>query len=126
MTPIWKYRQRRAFENVWREAERKRRRERFIAGPLGWIVEAPSVLTSWPFIFVLIVLWSLALIGVSFSQVPIPKPCIELAESLGRSIPPVVGKLKYEHTKAELRFLSNDDPAVKKCREALAKMEAKR
>ncbi len=62
----------------------------------------------------------------SLAQMQVPQACIELANSMGRSIPPVVGRFKYERAKAELRFLSNDDPAVRKCREALAKMEARK
>lgn len=62
----------------------------------------------------------------SLAQMQVPKACIELAESLGRTIPPVLGRFKYERAKAELRNLDSADPSVKACREALAKLEARK
>lgn len=62
----------------------------------------------------------------SHAQMQVPQACIELAASFGRAIPPVLGRFAYERAKAELKQLSDADPAVKACRDALAKIERKK
>ena len=88
--------------------------------------EPARTFRMWFVVFILGLLIVLFLAGLAMAQVQIPQACIVLAESLGRTLPPTMGKFKYNQTKAELRFLSNDDPAVKRCREALARMEARK
>lgn len=62
----------------------------------------------------------------SLAQVTVPKECIELAAKYGRTIPAVMGKFKAAQVKAELKLLSDEDPMVKRCRDAVTSMEAKK
>lgn len=62
----------------------------------------------------------------SLAQVAVPQACIELAAKYGRTLPPVMGRFKANQVKAELKLLSDDDPDVKRCRDAVAKMETKK
>ncbi len=99
----------------------------------GWVEFLTQTFLAWVAVLILAALICLlvALLFLfaakpSLAQFVVPQACIDLAKSFGRSLPPELGRFKYERAKAELKLLSDADPAVKACRAALAKMEGKK
>ena len=61
----------------------------------------------------------------SLAQVRVPQECIDLAMKYGRPLPATMSRFRASQVKAELKLLSDDEPMVKKCREAVARLERK-
>ena len=59
------------------------------------------------------------------AQVRVPQECIDLAMKYGRPLASVMSRFKANQAKAELKLLSDDEPLVKKCRDAVARLERK-
>lgn len=59
------------------------------------------------------------------AQIKVPQECIDLAMKYGRPLESVMSRFKANQAKAELKLLSDDEPMVKKCREAIARRERK-
>jgi len=57
------------------------------------------------------------------AQVKVPQECIDLAMKYGRPLDRVMSRFKVNQAKAELKMLSDDEPLVKKCRDAVARLE---
>ncbi len=62
----------------------------------------------------------------SLAQVRVPQDCIDLAMKYGRPMPATMSRFRASQVKAELKLLSDDEPMVKKCRDAVAKLEGKK
>ena len=61
----------------------------------------------------------------SLADVRVPQECIDLAMKYGRPIPSTMSRFRANQVKAELNQLSDDEPMVKKCRDAVARLERK-
>ena len=57
------------------------------------------------------------------AQVRVPQECIDLAMKYGRPLAATMSRYRAAQVKAELKLLSDDDPAVRKCRDAVARLE---
>lgn len=122
MIPVHKYLQREAYRRMWRDIERKRRHERFIAGPLGWIVEVPHVLTNPYFVITVVVLLSMAFVLRSLAQTQVPPACVVLAAREGQ---PIETQEQIRLARVKLWFMKrHGDPLVRDCRAAIRRLKA--
>lgn len=61
----------------------------------------------------------------SLADVRVPQECLDLAMKYGRPLAPTLSRFRANQIKAELKLLSDDEPMVKKCRDAVARLERK-
>ena len=71
------------------------------------------------------IIFSLFLLAMekSSAQVKVPQECIDLAMKYGRPLERSMSRFRAAQAKAELKMLSDDEPMVKRCREAVARLE---
>ena len=96
----------------------------------GWVETFRDTFLAWTaaLIFGILVAFFVALSFLfsskpSLAQVRVPQECIDLAMKYGRPLAPTLSRFRAAQIKAELKLLSDDDPDVKKCRLAVARME---
>lgn len=117
---MWRRRQRTAYENMWRDAARQRKREQFVAGPFGWVVEGPSSPVVAVVVVVLIVFLAAfaasRALAVEWREYRVPKACESLAQQNG--IPDMLTAADAAKVIAKLNA-KMWWPGVSQCRQAI-------